>query len=198
MNKDEGQQEIYLAVLGTAKKSSAALNEIIENIKQALESLLAPLYKKNAAQLKAAVDNAMNPMLSEQADESVKPFVESLQRIHHDVEEINEEMMKVETTIGFLQGRTTNPQVKAIVDRQLSKLSSLNEEYKETYKLLHKDTMTLGLNKSNLNDPAVVKELNKKLKVLHEQTNELKNKAKQKNVIVQQVEEITRPKPGRS
>jgi hypothetical protein len=198
MKNDEGQQEILLAVLGTAKKSSGALDEIIENIKQALESLLTPLYKKNAAQLKAAVDNAMDPMLSDHADENVKPFVESLQRIHQDVEETNREMMKVETTIGLLQGRTTNSQAKAVVERQLRKLNSLNQEYKRTYKLLHKDTMTLGLNKSNLNDPAVVKELNKKLKVLHEQTNELKNKAKQKNVIVQQVEEITRPKPGKS
>lgn len=192
---DRRAKDILKNAFVITEDSVEALSEVKDNIKKALESLLLPVYNQNAAQLKAAVNNAMNPMLSQYANASDKPFVESLQRIHHDVNETNKEMMKIQQTLTLLQGRNAaDPKVKEIVDKQLFELNTLNEQYKKTSSLLQKQAMLLG--DSNLADPKQKANLDTTIKNLHEQVNKLKDKAKKKNSIVEQVEEITRPKLG--
>lgn len=180
----------------TAAASSKAIKSIFENIIKGLETLLKSQYDQNRILLKSVAANPMNPEFAKLADVSVKPLVASLQSIHQELAEANKEMQKMQTTIDLLQGRAvTNPNIKSALDSQLNQLITLNKDYKDTYELMQKQAMVLGDPK--FAQPGQKENIDKTLKGLYTKAHELKQQAKQKQAIVTQVEEVTRPTPRR-
>jgi hypothetical protein len=206
-SKKQQQQDIYEAVLHTAERTSDELKSVADNVKKALEVLLAPHYQKNAELQRLASANIVDPKIVIQlGDTDVKPFVESLQRIHIELAESNKEIAIMQNRLTLLQGKTPDPQVKAAYDNQLNQLNQLNEQYKHAYKDLQTHAMVLGDPKlaEKVLDPTYKKVMEDTLKKLHQQVKELKEQIIEKNQVVKKVEQTvaptveqtTSPRPG--
>lgn len=201
MNPRDVQQEIYQNLLNTAEKSSKALQEVFDNIRQAMENLLKSAYTDNQ-QLKLDIAQSLtNPQLAQRADESVRPMVENLQNIHRELAETNEEMVRLRAKITVLQGQTetADPKMKAALETQLNQLSELNQKYTQTYQLVQKEAQTLALTMgdSKFAEPGQKEKLDGTLKELYVKASELKQQAKQKVQVVKEVEDTYKPQsPG--
>ncbi|VVC75070.1 hypothetical protein AQUSIP_03460 [Aquicella siphonis] len=201
MNPREAQQEVYKSLLNTADKSSKALKEVFDNIRQAMENLLRSAYSDNQ-QLKLDIAQSLtNPQLAQRADESVRPMVENLQNIHRELAEANDEMIKLRSKITLLQGRaeTADPKMKAALETQLNQLSELNQKYTKTYQQVYKEAQTLAvtMGDSKFAEPGQKDKLDSTLKTLYVQAAELKQQAKQKAQVVKEVEDTYKPQsPG--
>ena len=194
MSREDEVRKISELIIGTAQQSSEVLNTLIESVIKALEAILTPIYRNNRAALEALVADPMNPMLAEQADESIKPYIEALQNIHRDADKVNEKISKLHNAVTLLQGQgPVDPQFKEKIELQLNELIGRNNQYKKTASLLQKQAMILG--KSDFADPAQKHNLDQKLAEVQQRVNELKAQTKEKLQIVNKVEKYTSPKP---
>lgn len=190
------QHEIYKAILGTATQSSEALEGVIQQIKQALEAIIRAQYENNKALMKIVVANPSNPILAQQASSDAKPAIEALQSTLNELAETNKERIKMETTMNLLQNRSAgNPEVKKSLENNLHQIDEANKQYQEKFALTSAQAALLG--KADFADPKLQKQLDKTLNSLYLQTQELKAQIKQKHTLVQNVEQNTRPRPGK-
>lgn len=195
----DSRNDVYDALLNTAKETSAWLQSAADDIKNVLETLLKTEYKKNYSLRKMATANLLNPDLQDYiADNEKKRLIDNLQHIHHHLTETNKDMNKIQYTLSFVRGdQVADQAIKAALDRQLQNMVDLNMTYRKTFEAEHINTMILGDYKglaSRVLSPAQsVGALNEQLKGLYKQTDSLKNQAK---VVANDIEKVAKPRPG--
>lgn len=203
MTPQDEKQAIYLAMTVTAETVTKGLTEIIDNVKIALEALLSPFYKQNdELRTQMAKGKFVDPMMV--PDESARPFVNELQKIHHSLSETNREIAEIQSRLAVLQGKSPDEQLAKAYDAQLAELHRLNKQYENTYLAVQELAMTLpGMaqrlvaSTSPEEKRAIEKSLEQSLGGLYEQSQKLKEDVKMKNKAVEKTENIVTPTPRR-
>jgi hypothetical protein len=205
--KPREQQDIYNAITATAEEISTGLKKMIEAVKGSMEALIESQHTKNEqlAEL-SALNDFLNPELSQHLDGATKRRVESLQNTLRELSEADNEIQKTQATMRTIQekGGSIDPKLTSSSDLILKKVLKLDEKLK----LIAKEKIKHGMLSENVNlaglaDPKIVSQTleNNLFSPLYEKANKLKQSAKLIHKEIQEEaskQQYTSPKPGKS
>jgi len=191
------QQEVYDALLGTARTTSDATIEILKRIQEMLSDVLNHAYADNN-ELKAKLQKTavLHPDLASQLNSDLRPLVENMQKIHNEVAATNREMMDLQAKVTLLnqQDQAASPELQKAIAKELSKelqqLNNANQTYTNGLKALQQSVITLGKQDlaATIINPAGIKAIDDSLSKIYKDAKGLKDQATKKNEVINQVE----------